>query len=207
MEAWQAVLVALAGGIALLVTALFTGLKRVLDEWVAKFSKRVRKRTYIQQIEKLADFLEQFEKIKKIVEVQRCIIFHGHNCGGLPTPGKPYTVRAVHGWTTKEGKDDPGDKYDFDLHVDGHYIRMLEDIVKTGAVTQALESMPADSKLRSYYVEEGVRYSKLYYLGMIDDELIFLAAATYDLEVFSEKTVVGLQVMVDRLRSSMGEVP
>lgn len=201
---WTSVLGALALGLVLLITTLFTGFKEVITVWFKKFTQNVSKTTYVRELERLASFLHAFEDIQKIVGIDRCLIFRGHNCGGLPTAGKPYTVRAIHGWVNKPGKEEPIQQYDFDLQVDSHYIKLLEDMIRNGCTTQVVSELPENCKIKLYYVAEAVTYSELHFLGVIDAELIFLSAASYG-DVFQDKTRNGLIVQVDRMRSLMGD--
>lgn len=205
MSTWETVWIALASGATILIAAIFAGIKDVISVWFVKIVRKMRKRTYIQQIEKLAVFLETLDEMRKIRDLQRCLIFHGHNCGGLPTPGKPYTVRALLGWHSKPEKEDPLKKYNFELQVDSHYTRMLEDVIKNGRCTQVTKNMPSDSKLRHHYELEGVQMTEIYYLGLIEDELIFLSASSYDVDKFSPSTYSDVEIAVERLRSIMGE--
>lgn len=205
MDNWQAVVIAIAAGLALVVTAFFSGLKEIVQTWMSRLNRKLKKQTYIQRVEKLAEYMDIFYSLKKLGSVQRCLIFHGHNCGGLPTPGKPYTVRAVFGWSTEPGKDDPLKKYDFELQVDDHYVRMLADLIKNGSIECVTDAMVDGSKLRTLYEMEGVKYTKLYYLGLIDNELIFLSAGSYSLIEFEHRIETELDFAIDRMRTLMGE--
>lgn len=205
METWAIVISAMTAGLGLLITAVIVGIKDTITVWFQQLHKRIKKKTYVQQVEKLAEFLEIFEGIKKIPEIQRCLVLTGHNCGGLPTPGKPYTVRAIHGWATKEGKPNPLEKYNFELQVDVHYIRALEDVIKKGISEQEFHLMPQDAKLKMLYEIDGVKYAQMHYLGIIEEELLFLSASTYDGTVFGHDTCVQLRWAVDRMKSTISE--
>lgn len=204
-EFWGSILVAVSAGVVLIVTAFLGGFKELITIWFSKISKRMKRKTYAHSVERLAEFLEIFQSIQEIKAIQRCLVLHGKNCGGLPTPGKPYTVRAVHGWTTKTGKKDPFLLHNFDLQVDVHYIRLLEDVIKIGYSEQVFDLMPNDSKLKMLYEMEGVKYEQLHYLGLIDGELLFISASAYDQTEFDRSTHLQLQSAIDRMRATMNE--
>lgn len=195
---WQPILTALAIGAGAMVAAASLGLKELVAAWFKKVTKKVARATYVKQIEKVANFLEILDQCKEIREVDRILLYHGHNCGGLPSPGKSYTTRAIHGWS-KDGKD-PLKKYGFDNQVDLHYVKMLEDMIKAGVSTQVFDQMPKDAKLRSYFASEGTRYARLYFLGVLDYEMIYICFASYT-DPFSDADVENMMVYVDQLRS------
>jgi len=204
MDAWETVIASIITGVVIVVAAFFTGLRDIVITWLHRLQIQLRRRTYTQRVEQLARFLEVFEGLGKINGVDRAVIFHGHNCGGLPAPGRPYTVKAIHAWCNEPSKGELVERYGFELQVDVHYIRVLEDLVKTGHSIQDMSVMPEDSKLYDYYNDEGVKYSILYYLGIVDKELIFLSVASYT-GALEKKDIVKLEFEVDHLRAIMEE--
>lgn len=205
MDTWGIILTAIGIGIAGTIAVIFTGLKEIVAEWSRSIVSSMRRKNYLGRIEKLSNFLHHFEMVKQLPEVQRSILFTGHNCGGLPTPGKDYTVRALEGWTTKQGKESPHGKFDFSLRVDAHYTNMLKQMMENGSVDQTTASMDPTAKLKAYHESEGVIFSRMYFLGITDQELIYLSVGSYDQDKFSHSTDIDLQLLVDRMRSLIYE--
>ena len=77
--------------------------------------------------------LEGFSKYQKLylalqaIEdsgVQRSIVFAGHNSGGVPKPGSPFYVSALH-WSTRVSRTEEAPPKYQNLPVDAGYISML----------------------------------------------------------------------------------
>jgi hypothetical protein len=206
METWQAaVLTALSLGLVSLITIVFTGLREVVTTWFRSVTNNMRRKSYLTHISRVAKFLALVESVRDIEEVQRVVLFRGHNCGGVPVPGKPYTVRAIDGWTSDKEKQDPLQKFDFALSVDADYVAMLKEMLAQGVVSKVTEKMPNDSRLKAYYESEGVLFSQMYYLGVVDSELIYISVGSYRTTNFSRKTEIDVQLVVDRIRSVLDE--
>lgn len=195
---WQSLLIAASVGLAALLTAAFSGLRLYINAWFVKHVKKLNRATYVRQIEKVSNFLQVLDECKLILEVDSILVYQGHNCGGLPSPGRPYTTRAIHGWR-RDGKD-PLKRYGFDNQVDLHAVKMLEDMIKVGVSFQVFEDMPKDAKLRSYFAAEGTKFARLYFLGLADSDMIFMSFASYTV-TFSETDIENMLVLVDKMRS------
>jgi len=198
METWHTVLVAASVGLAAILTVLLSGVKDLLSEWFTRCVKRLRHKTYVQKIEKVATFLETLQRSRDVTKVDRYLVYHGRNCGGLPCPGKPYTVAAIHGWA-RDGSD-PLQRYGFDQQVDLHYVKMLGDMMACGHSEQVTERMPEGAKLKQYFIDEGTKHARLFYLGLVDKELIYVCFASYG-ETFGVADLIKLTVITDRMRS------
>lgn len=201
MDSWSALTAAIALGLAGIIAVLFSGLKEIINEWARNIVSQMKRKTYLTRIERLASFLHVLESIRDLPEVQRCILFTGHNCGGLPTAGKEYSVRALEGWTTKEGKESPEEKFNFALKVDAHYTKALKDMMEQGHINQLVADMDINAKLRAYYESEGVKFTRMYFLGIAEQDLIFLSVGSYDQDHFSRPTDIDLQLKIDRMRN------
>lgn len=200
-DAWGVFGVAVASAAALIVTAMATGFRDIIVAWTKKIINSVKRSNYLGRIRRMQKFLHLFETLRIIEEVQRCVIFTGHNCGGMPSAGKAYTVQCLDGWSVKPGKTDPAKTYNFSMRVDAHHTHMLQIMIEKGFVVKEVKDMPNDATLRAYYESEGVKFTNLYYLGILDDELIYLSVGSYDIDKFSRITEIELQLAVDRMRS------
>lgn len=180
---WKTIAASVAGvagvGLAGVTAAYFKGLR----SWVERrWAKKTSRRTYGEHMANLSAFSEELESLRKIDRVSQVIVFRGHNCGGLPTPGRPYTVHAIQGWQrtdpAKPALSDPGRRYRRGLQVDAHFTRMLEDVIREGVSIQVTEKIAPDAKLKGYFELDGIAVAVIYYLGLHDDELLFLSVSS-----------------------------
>ncbi len=196
---WHSVLIAAGVGLAAIIAAVLSGLRGVILTWFNKAQRRMNRATYMKQIEKIAKFLEVLESARTIQEVDSLVVYHGHNCGGMPSPGGQYTVKAVHAWA-RNGTD-PLDMYGFDQQVDLHYVKLLEDMIKTGFSIQQFQFMAEAAKLRSYFALEGVKHARFYFLGIVDtNEVIFVCFSSYTND-FNDLDKRRMEIYVDQIRS------
>ena len=199
---WSAFLLLILGAIGGIIAALAAGLKNVIIAWMERWVRTVRQGMAIR-LSVIGDYIESIEDIKKIGNVDRVIVFSGKNGGGLPTPGKPFVIRAQTGWSRKAGAD-PMRRYNFDIPIDSFYSRMLETLVKDGQYELNTATIPQDARLRTYYLAEGVTHSIMYFLRIIDNELIYMSVASYD-RPFSNDERIEVDLAVERVRSVMRE--
>jgi len=200
MDTWGALLAVLITGLGGLLLVVLTGFRELVATWFRRMLLRMRETSYFGRISCMARFLFLFEQIRKLPEVQRCVIFQGHNCGGMPTIGKDYMIRALEGWSIKSDKPNPEEAFYYHIKVDAHYTLILQEVMAKGAVDKLTADMPEDSKLRYHYEHEELKFSRIYMLGLVDCELLFLSVGSYEQECFDRKTVVELQLIVDEMR-------
>lgn len=205
MDSWSTLTAAVALGLAGLVAVFFSGLRDLVNEWVRGMVSYMKRKTYLTRIERLSAFLHVLESVRNLPEVQRCVLFTGHNCGGVPTAGREYSVRALDGWTTKEGKPSPEDVFNFPFKVDSHYTRALTAMIEKGSHEQLVSAMDPASKMKPFYENEGVKFKRFYFLGIVEQDLIFLSVASYDADHFSRPTDIELQLKVDRMRNLISD--
>ncbi|MFO0863552.1 MAG: hypothetical protein U0744_02640 [Gemmataceae bacterium] len=199
---WSVILSTIATGAAGLILAFFAGTTSAVKAW---FKRRTTRKTYGEQMGRYGAFTEELEALKSIKPVDQVVVLRGHNCGGLPNPGKPYTVHAIQGWQRCEAGGpclDPTKRFQRGLQVDAHYARMLEDVVKQGVSIQVFEKMPAEARLRGYFELDGVRTAHLYFLGLHDDELIFVSVASKT--DFDTRQILEINDRVTGMRSIIG---
>ncbi len=198
---WTTVLIALASGIAAVLASAFGGLKRTID---AAFDRLVGRLTparvpsAIERLSFLAEFNALTNSAKRLKTIDRCLVFVGHNCGGLPEPGNKYTVKAQTGWSN--GGDDVYRRFDFEIPIDKPYADLLWKIHEKGIVVVDAATME-DGLLKDIYRDEGVTQSVLYGLGHDPDrnEFAYCSFATYQGQISMDDRAA-LTVVVARLR-------
>lgn len=107
----------------------------------------------------------------------RVIVFKGHNGGGLPRPGTPFYVTAVHWLMGASGVSRP--QLFRNLPPDLEYVKMLVDVKNEGSALYATEDM-APCQLRRIYEAEGVNSSLVVFLGLKDREMYYMSVALQD---------------------------
>ena len=203
-----AVMAAVGVGVAGVVAVFFTRLKTlvevVADRGIAWVQKRGGGIEWTEALSFLADFNAILDQTEKIEAVGRVLVFVGHNCGGLPQPGSPYTVRTQTGWNVRDdGTRETHTGFAFDLQVDQPYCDMLTEVHSRGRVVLTVADMPA-SMLRGIYESEGVTQSVIYALRVDTKKNRFgyvsIAART---RPFTPGELSKLDVIAARLRATL----
>jgi hypothetical protein len=201
MADWLVViLVAVSAGVAGLATATLTGLKAVVVSYFERWRKRVNGDSYSCGLVRIAEFTDLLKQLQGVEAVDRVMVFVGQNGGGLPTPGKDYTVRAIHGWSAKGDGDDLYRRYNFDLRVDPSYCRMLAEMGERGSVVNTVEAMPDGTILKTLYADEGVVEAVMYKLDCDGAQLTYLSVASYR-SAFTPAQRAKIDLVVYRLRA------
>ncbi|MGL6095049.1 MAG: hypothetical protein ACRC7O_04515 [Fimbriiglobus sp.] len=193
------VITALAAGLAGIILVTSTGVKALVETYFEQRKKRMIARDYSRGLENIAEFSAIIQQVKNMECVDRILVFNGQDSGGLPKPGKPYTVRAFIGWSSKIGES-VLDLYNYDLQIDKHYALMLTDLVDHGSVVNTPADMPDDAFLKACYLDEGVAQSLLYFIRCDGAQLTFLSVASYR-RVFTPGERVRVDLLVGRLRA------
>ena len=203
METWQLLLVAFGAVAATLIATLGTGVRQLLLAWFDRRAKAMARVKFTGGVQQVAEFHRVLELFRDLKFVDRMLVFRGSNCGGIPDPKRPYTVRCFYGWSKDPAKH-PEDSYDFDLRVDRHYMEMVADVITNGKSFQAVERMPVDARLRGYYEAEGVKFSALYFLSLDDSDnaLMYISVASYTVE-FTPVQLAQLDFVIDRARAAL----
>lgn len=112
--------------------------------------------------------------------IQRSVIFAGHNGGGIPRPGTPFYVSALH-WMVDQRDRQAPHKYQH-LPVDAPYINLLLEVRDSGPYRFTTEDH-APGQLRDIYLAEGVTDALIVPLGLVDRRLLFMSAAVFEGEL------------------------
>lgn len=204
MDILLPVLIALAAAAAGVAAAAGTGVKGIVAAWFKRRERAMLKEGYAQGLKNLAEFSGILERLRRVQSVDRVLVFVGQNGGGLPVPGKPYTVRSYFGWSTRPGVESLGN-YNFDLLVDRAYMTMLLKMIEEGSVVNTTETMSDGAILRTFYRDEGVKQSLLYFLNCDESQLVYLSVASYAGEFTADQKVL-IEMEVQRLRAVMTRV-
>lgn len=170
--AWSAAIVAL-------LTTIFTFFKWLLPflrTWVKDARRSKNQRLTESGMKKYQDLYLSLQELEHH-GVQRTIIFAGHNGGGIPKPGTPFYVSALHWLIDAQDRDSPNKLQN--LPVDAAYISMLGDIMDNGTARIHTEDMPP-SQLRDIYVAGGVSDSLIVFLGNADNRLYYMSASLFN---------------------------
>ena len=163
-----------AAVVGAVLTAILT-----FSKWLLPFLRDwTRARRDAKTIDGFARYQELYLALQAIEDagIQRTIIFAGHNSGGIPKPGSPFYVSALH-WMS-EAPDRGGPAKYARLPVDAGYVAMLVDVMNCGEARFAPEDM-GDCQLKSLYTAEGVEDSLLLFLGTRDKRLFYMSASTF----------------------------
>jgi hypothetical protein len=126
----------------------------------------------------------------------RAVIFGGHDAGGLPRPGSPYWVSALH-WHVPDAKFAKISDYR-ELQVDAAYIRMLLDIERLGYVRFDLSEGSPDCLLKRIYRSEGVADSLIFFLCITDHTFFFMTFASYERR-FTDDEITSLTLKAEAI--------
>ena len=105
----------------------------------------------------------------------RAIVLAAHNHGGLPHPGRPFFVSAIHACARTKEMTDIIDTYK-DMPVDAAYTEMIIDVFTNGFVLLDVETMKP-GMLKKLYELEKVGQSLIIKLGFCDNSLVYMSYA------------------------------
>lgn len=197
---WSQILYALAAALMGFVVAVVAGTRDLVVAWLERLAKGER-RLMADRIGKMAAYMEALEAARLVPCVDRIIVFRGMNGGGLPSPGKPYSIKGLHGWA-RDRKRNPASRYNFDMPVDAYASRLIEQIIKDGVVDVAASLIPEDAAMHAYYAAEGVIASRLYFLRIDGNETLYLSLASFD-SGFSDRDRAEMDLVANRIRAAL----
>lgn len=205
-EPLPAALLTLLGALVALAVHSFGGLRGVLDAYLERWRRRAgvgRGGGGVRLLHRLAELSAVIRESTKLATVGRALTFVGHNCGGLPTAGKRYVVRAQSGWDNRGGY--VLERFAFDLEIDQPYADMLHRIQREGVVILDAATMEA-GLLKRIYRREKVAHAALFALchDAAANEFGYASFASYDGPI-SDDDLAALENVVARLRAMMVE--
>ncbi len=195
------VIIAVSAGLIALIGAIVVGFRSVVMAYFDRWVEKIKRQRYTHGLNRLAEFLYAFDELCALKSVERYMLLEGKDSGGLPEPGKPYTVRCLRGQSKVPEKPNPFILYSFDILVDSHYCELLKRIVQDGQITLNSKEMP-DGLLKGYYEAEGVSQAVICYVGIVEARLIFVSLAKYQGE-FSKADNIAIGLGLSKLRSKL----
>lgn len=199
-EAFAYFIVSILVGLAGVCVVVFTELRSLIQTYLRRQTRQVSVRCYTNSLKNIGIFMDTIEELKKIDSVERILVFIGHNGGGLPVPGKSYTIKSELGWAKSQDIKPILGRFNFDLQVDSFYVKMLETVVSEGHVINTAADMTDDCFLKRIYLEEGVAQSIVYLLHCEPSELTYISVASHK-GLFSASDKRKMELLVARLRS------
>jgi len=200
-DAVIAITIAIAGGVAGVMTAVFGGFKEYVSAWWRSKQKDLKRKEYAYGLRLLGEYKYTIDiGLAQLEYVDRLVIFCGQNGGGIPKPGQPYTIRGIYAWSKKG--EDLYTKYNFDLKIDSDYYHMISELVEKGSLINVTADMKDTSALKSFYVEESVVSSALYLLNISEeDNALFYASVASYRQTFTREQLIRIEMAIQRLRS------
>jgi len=131
----------------------------------------------------------------------RVMLFGAHNGGGVPRIGSPLYASVIHKSIDNANMARVQDYRN--VSVDAAYIEMLISMYANGRYHfRTLDHAPC--LLREFYEIEGVTDSYLYFLGIRENQFLYLSAAKYGGE-FSTGELAKMKLQVDHIRLQLGD--
>ena len=205
-----AIVAAVTLGVAGVIAMFFTKLKQAVEvvaDLVIGRIKRGGSADWDRSLSFLAEFNAILHQADSVENVERVLVFIGHNGGGLPSKDSKYTIRSQIGWDLQpDGRRVYNENFRFNLVVDQHYCDMLHRVHERGRVVLTVADMP-ESMLRSIYEDEGVVQSAVYQLrhDRRRNRFGYVSVASKS-RAFTAGELSRLDVVVARLRSALNEI-
>ena len=189
------------------ITGLIAGVTAIIVALItkAKITFSAKERMY-QNMGRLAEGMAILEHQVSDEDsgIERAVMFEGHNCGGQPSPDKPYFVDVIQPRTVAiEGHltaEQIKEKYS-NLPVDSHYIYMLRDLLKKEHILFDVGEMPT-CLLKDIYTSnrEEVKHSLVSLVGIRGNSIIFISQATTS-AVMSAETLFNAKLAARKIKN------
>lgn len=133
----------------------------------------------------------------------RIVLWAAHNSGGLPRVGSPLYASAVH-WVVRKQHRDKWQNYQ-SVPVDTFYVGMLLKMHQGGEVHFNPDNEP-ECMLKDFYTLEGVTDSYLFYLGIRENQFLYVSIAKYS-GVFTYRDILQMRLRVQTIINNLGSEP
>ena len=173
------ILVSIISGFFLVLSSVKLKLFSPLLNKIRRFKKKNDEQEFMSSMKEMLHIYEHLEEIVENTSADRIILASGHNCGGLPAVYKPYWISALYGI----GVDKKILNNYTNLPIDKHYIECLINSHDKSYVYLNQNSLPEDSQIKKIYDLEGVKECYLFYLTVIENNLLFAKVASKDKEI------------------------
>lgn len=193
LTAFATVLLAAVTGLRGFISAKFKKLGQM-------FSGSIDRDQYVRGIKRVAALHEAIEMFREEKVVDRWLIFVGSNCGSVPEPGKPYSVRCIHGWSVDVLKH-PEKMYNFAMLPDLHYLHTIVELIEAqNGLVLRTSDLPEHALLKSCHKREGVFEAVQFPIKLSRTEFVFLSLAKYS-GSFTKEELDSITMIVQRMRA------
>lgn len=204
----------LAVAVPSILAAIFGFLKWYLP-W---HRKSIVKRKSVKELRTIQRIYTIMHEMVAETSAERIIVFAGHDSGSSPKAGSPYYVSSIY-WKVRHDacrhdvcvdvkeldSKTHSDIADYkEVSVDEHYIEMLLELEDKGTVHYKTEDLPEDSQIRDFYDMEGVTESIITFLGYQKTDLLYMSAASFANDGFSEDDEVRLKLKSAKIKRELG---
>lgn len=173
---------------------VFASIKTTLFSGILKGIKNIKSKKdtgkFLKSLKKMYEIYEAVDAIGYGTGAERVILFSGHNCGGVPEVFKPYNVSGLYSVGVPK---DIFDNYK-ELDVDTFYVETLLKATAKCCHHIDINEMP-ECQLKTYYMLEGIVESYIFYIDVVQNNLIYMSVATKHRGSISKNdlTFIGLQ--------------
>jgi len=178
---------------------------KLFDYWIERYRENKEKKqtdVILANLKDISDMNVIMSDVVNKTTATRFLIFRGHDSGNVPNPKHPYYTKCL--WQqTKDGSEllKLRNMYE-SIQVDVPYINMMIQVLVNGFVKLSVDKME-DSILKNLYLDEGVKYSEVYFLAQEKSNYIYYCSVDTNLANtdFSDKHErVEIDLAVNRLR-------
>jgi len=99
---WNSALGVIVAAIASSIVTVIVAFNKWIAAWINRLTNASErgKQDYAIGTRRIASVYASIEQMGKLEGVDRIVVFTGTNCGGVPDPKKPYTVKPLYRWST-----------------------------------------------------------------------------------------------------------
>jgi hypothetical protein len=193
----EGVIIAIVSAIGASSASLFGFFRWLLPWWLSK--KRGNVADGLRRISNV------YHTMHSLLEIgsDRIILWAAHNSGGVPRVGSPLYASSLH-WVVRKGYKDRLQNYQ-QVPVDPFYVSMLLKMHRDSFYHFQPEGEP-ECMLKDYYMLEGVTDSYLFFLGIRENQFLYVSIAKYGGK-FTAKDFTTMRIKVQSIINNLGSDP
>jgi len=130
------------------------------------------------QLEKVKNIYEEMTKIVEETGVERFLVLKAENGGGTVKPGVHLYASVIYEMYRHPIRSNIRN-YQRVL-IDADYLKALVEAINNGYINIDVSNLSQDSILGQIYSAEGIKYSRLYFLGATKKAVYYCSIATTD---------------------------
>lgn len=187
-QRWAEIILTSGGFIALL-KCVQAGLGYVLN--------RKQKLDVLAGVERLRDIYHRMEGALDD-KCQRVLLLSAHNSGGIPSPLTPFYTSAIH-WATNDPAHRAALGSYSKIRVDSNCVQMLIALQQSGEFHFKMTENRG-SMLWKFYEAEGVKDSYLCFVGIYQNNFIYMSFASFGAE-FEDKEKTRMKLLANEIKN------